>query len=747
VLDYDPTNRYENPDGSFTNIDNTEDVDIYKVTLKAGDTSYVDTDANQFEPGRKVDPGLRVFDATGTELAGNEDGAAPDEIFIAKWESYVEFTAPSDGDYYIGVGLYSNRNYDPNVPGSGSGGDEGESGTDPDGYGPGEYTININLNEPFVAPPTSIPRGDSSGPVISLFTVVGTYNGDFDNLDFGIVSPGVVETAPEGTGTAINFVITADGEIPEGGIEVFVNSDIVLTDYIGDGENPSSFPFSRGGQFLDAIYNAQGNVTGFKFLLEQPFATIVLNPNNREEAETDGPETATFSLVESAGYQVSDLGSSTVTFYDTVDQVPAPTVVPEVSISLSTAELIESAETPLTITLSLDTPPPIGGLQVYVSGNAADFLNEFSIFEAQITGGVAVADGAVSGFYFQMLEQTATITLPVFNSVDIIEGIEQFNVSLVPDPGYTINEDSEATLTIKDNPESLIQVNLSSQPEVLVEADETVATFNFSLSAAPPEEGLLVTLTSSSLSDFTQAIGGQLSSLTFKLTEQNASISLPVNNDGIAEGLEEVTFTLQPGNGYQVGADASSVTFSIADTTELAPVSTAESNDTIATAIATGLNGANTVTFAGEIAQHTTGEDDTLLQVDATEDVDFYQVVLKAGDTITADIDTVEYTVAGLDVAQRLGSQLRLFDADGNQLVLVNNAPAPDELFVAGRDPYFSYTATTDGTYYIGVSQLGNSTYDPFTAGSGSGRININNGQNIGEYELTIGLTPTVSLT
>ncbi len=756
-LDQDDNNFYENADGTVTYVDGSEDVDLYKVSLKAGDTIYIDTDSNQFDEGRKVDTWLRVFNAAGEGIASNDDGTAPDEVFEANFQSYIEYTAATDGEYYVGVSLYSNGQYDPNKPGSGG----GSSATDPEEFGTGEYTLNINLNESPVASPTTIPRGDGTGPAVSLLTVVGTYGSDFDNLGFDIQATGLAETVAEGGGSALNFVLTADGEIPEGGVEVFIDSDIDLTQYFGDvepgdysvayGGNLNGKPFTRGGQFLDAVYDATGKPTGFKFRLEQPFATITLNPSNRETAETDGAETATFSLLGSQGYTVADLSSSTVTFYDTVEQIPAPTATPEVSLTLSTTELLESEETELTLTFSLSEAPPVGGVQVYVSGNAQDFLNEFAIFDAEFSGGVAVADGAVSGFYLQMFEQTATITLPVFNSTDITEGIEEFNVAIRPGVGYGVNEaQNGGTIQIKDTPDSQIQVSLSTEPEALIESEQTVSVHNFSLSVAPPTEGVTVTVSAPNLSEFDLdgivVEGGEIAAVRddgfdFKLTAQDAKISLPVADDGVDEGAEEAVFTLQAGDGYQVNPEASSGTFTVVDAPELAPSSTEESNDTLETAIATGLSAANpSVTFEGEIAEHSIEvSPEESITIDGTEDVDLYKVDLLTGQTLTIDVDAAEID------SKLLYSQLRVFDASGTEVAKTgfdDYQAAPDELFSVFGDSYLTFTAETDGTYYVGISQLGNEFYDPTQAGSGSGQVYPDFGLDIGKYALNLGVTP-----
>ena len=732
---FDNSNRYENPDGSFSFIDDSEDVDFYSFDLAAGDTIRLDADANQFEDGRKVDSWLRLFDASGTELASNDDGAAPNEIFDSGFESYLEFTADEAGSYYVGVSIFGNGEYDPFTPGSGTGNSE----LDPNEYGTGEYTLNLSLNNPdaFIPKATEIPASTGEGISISLFTLAGVYNDDFENGNYDILGTDLAETVPENSGSALNFVLTTEEEIPEGGVEVYIDSDIALNDYFGDIDedytvayadgNLGGKPFSRGGQFLEAVYNEEGEPTGFKFLLEESFATIALVGINRPEAETDGAETATFSLIESEGYTITPFNSSTVTFYDTLEQIPVPEITPEVSLELSTNELIESEGTELTFNLSLSEPPTQDGVQVYVSGGESSFLSELDVFAADIQGGVAIPTGETDGFYFKMLGETATITVPVFDSAEFEapEGIEQYDLAVVPGVGYTVNsEQNGGTITIKDTPDSLPQVSLAVEPAVLIESEGTVANINLNLSVAPPEEGITVSVTAPEILEFDleslEVIGGEiivppvasdLFGFTVNLTEQDATVSFAVADDGEREGLETVDFTLESGEGYQIDTEAGSATFIIANTPELAPGSTeegidirdrAEVNDTIDTAISTGIAKINpTVSFSGAIDQYFVDDaEGNEVTVDGSEDVDMYSFELNAGDTITVDVDSVEYELEGIEAPQRLDSELRLFDAEGNELLLATGAPAPDEIFTAGRDAYLEFTAEETGTYY-----------------------------------------------
>ena len=92
-----------------------------------------------------------------------------------------------------------------------------------------------------------------------------------------------------------------------------------------------------------------------------------------------------------------------------------------------------------------------------------------------------------------------------------------------------------------------------------------------------------------------------------------------------------------------------------------------------------------------------------------------------------------------VNVLQKPDTELRLFDAEGNELAANNDGAAPDEVF--SRDPFIEYTAETAGTYYVGVSQLGNRNYNPNVLRSGSGWTFPEVGVFFGPYKLTATLT------
>ena len=202
----------------------------------------------------------------------------------------------------------------------------------------------------------------------------------------------------------------------------------------------------------------------------------------------------------------------------------------------------------------------------------------FDVFNAEISGGTTpFPNFAASGFYFNILEDGATITLAAFDETTnpeieegIVEGIQAFTFELVDSPGYTPDPEANSiSLTIADTPESQIQVSYFVEPAVLIESEGTVGIHTFEVSAELLAKGIIVTV-NAPLEEFDlNAIvveGGEISAVEadtflFRIIEESATINLPVANDGEAEGLEEAVFSLQGGDDYEVNPEANGGTF------------------------------------------------------------------------------------------------------------------------------------------------------------------------------------------
>ncbi len=206
----------------------------------------------------------------------------------------------------------------------------------------------------------------------------------------------------------------------------------------------------------------------------------------------------------------------------------------------------------------------------------------------------AAGTSFLSNFSFTITEADASITLPVFN--DILEEADAtYTYTLVDGDGYAVNpEANESTFTVTDGVPGGVgpTVEISATTDTLFENEQTPITINLTTQGEIPAEGLVVFIegppraiaefdvnaTNPRLpEDETEVTGPVIEGgsivgtdetaggFFFRVTEENSSITVPVFQDDVAEGLETLTFTLRDGELYEVGANASSITVTIED--------------------------------------------------------------------------------------------------------------------------------------------------------------------------------------
>ncbi|QDT22259.1 hypothetical protein HG66A1_40660 [Gimesia chilikensis] len=144
-------NPLADPDGPNVDKDLFADVDMFHVQLNAGDTVTVDIDGGMFFTG--LDSVIRIFDATGTQVAFSDNDLAPDEFLVKYGEkdSYVTFTnnTGSAGEFYIGVSAFNAAynavtSYDPTTT---AGRDSASnSSVDIDVFDGGSYDLTITVS-------------------------------------------------------------------------------------------------------------------------------------------------------------------------------------------------------------------------------------------------------------------------------------------------------------------------------------------------------------------------------------------------------------------------------------------------------------------------------------------------------------------------------------------------------------------------------------------------------------------------
>ncbi|HEV8605566.1 MAG TPA: DVUA0089 family protein [Tepidisphaeraceae bacterium] len=90
-------------------IDSSTDVDLFSFTVSANQKISFDIDPTP--AAQPVDSLLRLFDQNGNQLAANDNSPAPGES--ASLESFLSYTFPTAGTYYIAVSSSANNTYDP----------------------------------------------------------------------------------------------------------------------------------------------------------------------------------------------------------------------------------------------------------------------------------------------------------------------------------------------------------------------------------------------------------------------------------------------------------------------------------------------------------------------------------------------------------------------------------------------------------------------------------------------------------
>jgi RHS repeat-associated protein len=161
------------------------DVDLFKVSLTAGQMLDVDIDAEYLDDGTYysyLDSHLRLFNSSGMELANNGDSQSGNDSGYSYYDSYLSFTATVTGDYYVGVSSSGNEYYNPNMPGMGY------------GYSDGDYVLQLLLTGssnqlPVVTANQSFSLAEDAANGSSVGTAVGS-DGDSDTLQSWTITGG-----------------------------------------------------------------------------------------------------------------------------------------------------------------------------------------------------------------------------------------------------------------------------------------------------------------------------------------------------------------------------------------------------------------------------------------------------------------------------------------------------------------------------------------------------------------------------
>ncbi len=166
-----------------------DDVDLYRITVESPGQLRVET--GPVSGGDPVDLYLRIFDASGTEIAAQND--------TAEGNFYPDLTTGTlaPGVYYVGLSSNANTGYDPNTPDTAAGGQD-----------TGDYQFTISLTNPD-------PNGVVSGATAVDLTSPNALNPNNDLLSQGVYVTNRISN--QAVGYDDDPVAVVNPLIPEGG--------------------------------------------------------------------------------------------------------------------------------------------------------------------------------------------------------------------------------------------------------------------------------------------------------------------------------------------------------------------------------------------------------------------------------------------------------------------------------------------------------------------------------------------------
>ncbi len=702
------------PSVTSTSISPDVDVDMYRFTVTAGQTVDFDIDTTLNGPGG-LGSFLRLFDFQGTELAFNNDANAPGENVVG-YDAYIRYRFPTAGTYYIGVSNANNTLYNATTGAGDTSGGLNATGSyqltvvalpiDPDD----QISEAVALGQVASTPITRSARIDPDVDVdMYSFTVAAGAAVDFD-----------IDTTQNGTGGLGSYLRIFNSL----GQELAANDDGVAP-----GESTLGFDaylrytFINGGTYYVAVSNNNnrtysatadtGDVGGgFNSIGDY---TLVLQTPTTSTGDADD------AISEAVG-----LGAISTTPSITNADISPDTDVDMFSFTVSNNMVVD---------FDIDTPN--NG-----PGSVGSFLRLFNAAGVELS---ANNDGTAPGentlgfdaylrytfatagtYYIAVSNANNTQYNPTTGAGDTAGGANATGAYQLRVTALPIDTDDQLTEASALGTITTTAITRSST----INPDIDVDLYSFAVAA-----GQVVDF------DIDTALNGAGGLGSYLRLFNSQGVQIAANDD--AAGPNESTvgfdaylrFTFSSAGTYYIGVSNNNNTAysavtglgdtigglnSIGDYDLIIQTPTVPANDTddaISEAVALGTASTTAITRSGTISPDT--------------DVDMYSIAVTAGQVVDFDIDTT------LNGAGGLGSYLRLFNLQGQELAFNNDASAPGE-GAPGFDAYLRYNFTTAGNYFIAVSNVNNIGYDPLTGnGDTSGGANAT-----GDYQLSIVALP-----
>ncbi|NEO57053.1 MAG: tandem-95 repeat protein, partial [Okeania sp. SIO3B5] len=713
------TYTYSGEIGDNTNLLQPDDVDLFKFDLDAGETvrlpatiELLDENGNPMFANAEV----QLFDSTGSSISLSPD---PDP-------NYVFYEALEIGTFYVGISGNGNTNYNPNIEGSGS------------GFIAGNYDLTIET--------TGSRTGDEPNDTLVEATDTG----------LTLSNPGIYTFSGE-IGDNTNILQDEDVDLFKFDLDIGETVNFNLPEFLDENNFPVGIATVR-------LFDSNGSDIGWETGIDPGTGTFYT------------PIAGTFYLGISADgnsfYDPNTEGSGSGPFFDTFGSydLTIETIGRTMGDEEPNDTITEATDTGLTVTNPGiytfngeigDNTNILQGEDVdlfkfdldigeTVNFNLPEFLDEDNFPISPATVRLFDSNGSDIGWETGIDPGTGTFFTP-------IAGTFYLGISADGNNFYDPNTEGSGSgpffgtfgsydLTI----ETIGRTMGDEEPnDTLVEATDTGLTVTnpgtYTFSGEIGDNSNILQGEDVDLFKFDLDIG---ETVNFNLPEFLDENNFPVGiatvrlfdstgfDMGWEPGIDPGTgtfFTPIAGTFYLgISADGNSFydpntegsgsgpffgTFGSYDLTIETigrTMGDEEPNDTLVEATDTGLTVTNpgTYTFNGEI-----GDNTNILQ---GEDVDLFKFDLDIGETVNFNLpeflDEDNFPVGQATV--------RLFDSNGSDIG-----------WETGIDPGTgTFSTELAGTFYLGISADGNSSYDPNTEGSDFGPFF----GTFGSYDLTI---------
>ncbi|MEM9816736.1 MAG: hypothetical protein AAF827_10095, partial [Cyanobacteria bacterium P01_D01_bin.6] len=420
---------------------------------------------------------------------------------------------------------------------------------------PGLFTVDYLLSAPegslttavfddnvaeadFIYNPSILPIPDANYTInpdassVSILVIDGVEGVGGPVVSLAVDNPDVNE------GDALTITLTADGELPEGGIEVLIDSDTgaAIGEFITIDENGIPNATLTGIEGLPA---PNGDASGFTVTMVENTATISID-SIFDDGPTEGPEVFEFSVADGENYDIDPATNAiTITLNDGGEDAVFEVESGVTSVFLDLPLLEEAAGLTL-VGVDSDAMPfsedfqvgfaitddsdftfapvpftPLGGSIEHNGtltlglGGAQATIGEFSIgFDpSRVTdtaSGFFVADTLDDPLGLEVLFDisnpgTVSVSSGEFeiSDADLLLASELATVLGLPDLAGADVGDARIDALLEDGTTGggdAPVVSFSTTPELISEADGTALVLNFSVAGEIPEGGITVNL-------------------------------------------------------------------------------------------------------------------------------------------------------------------------------------------------------------------------------------------------------------